>query len=80
MTLRHAGATEYNATKVWLDNNNENRPDATFTLWRYSTNGGTPATASQVSVSSLQSEGSSGETKETDYISITVSPNDGDFC
>lgn len=78
MTLRHAGATEYNATKVWLDNNNENRPDATFTLWRYSINGGTPATASQVSVSSLQSEGSSGETKETDYISITVSPNDGD--
>ena len=38
MTLRRLGTTTFDATKVWLDNNAENRPDATFTLWRYSAN------------------------------------------
>lgn len=56
MTLRHAGTTEYHGTKVWLDNDNAQRPGATFTLWRYSINGGSAATASQVSLSSLQTD------------------------
>lgn len=56
MTLRHAGTTTFNGTKVWLDGNNQaNRPEVTYTLWRYSTQG-SPATASQVSVASLNSE------------------------
>lgn len=53
MTLRHAGTTEYYGTKKWLDNGDaENRPEAVFTLWCYSTNGGTAATASQVKLES----------------------------
>ena len=56
MTLRHAGTTTFNGTKVWLDGDNHaNRPAVTYTLWRYSTQG-SPATASQVSVASLNSE------------------------
>ena len=60
MTLRHAGTTEYYGTKQWLDDGDyENRPAAVFTLWRYSTNGGTAATASQV-----QLENAEGTTQE----------------
>ncbi len=39
MTLRPMGQTSYDANKVWLDGNNkDNRPEPTFSLWRYSTN------------------------------------------
>lgn len=39
MTLRPMGQTSYDADKVWLDGNNkDNRPETTFSLWRYSTN------------------------------------------
>ena len=36
LSLTLSGTAEYNATKVWLDEEDENaRPTATFTLWRY---------------------------------------------
>lgn len=68
MTLRHAGTTEYHGTKVWLDNNNAQRPGATFTLWRYSINGGSAATASQVSLSSLQTDANAA----SGYATVTI--------
>lgn len=68
MTLRHAGTTEYHGTKVWLDNDNAQRPGATFTLWRYSINGGSAATASQVSLSSLQTDANAA----SGYATVTI--------
>lgn len=38
MTIRRLGTTTFDATKVWLDNNAEQRPRVNFTLWRYSSN------------------------------------------
>ena len=47
--LTNIGDKDYQATKYWLDDGDETeRPDATYTLWRYST--GSFENASQVSV------------------------------
>lgn len=58
MFLTHVGSTTFSATKAWLDGDNaENRPEITFTLWRYSPDGatsGTAQTAAQVSTSDGQ--------------------------
>lgn len=71
MTLRHAGETTFNGTKVWLDNNSSERPATTFTLWRYSTNG-SAATASQVQVSQLDEAGGDVVTNATGYVTVQV--------
>ncbi len=57
MTLRHSGLTTYSADKVWADDGDASqRPAVTYTLWRYSTNGGSPATATQATL--VNKEGS----------------------
>lgn len=71
MTLRHAGETTFNGTKVWLDNNSSERPATTFTLWRYSTNG-SAAAASQVQVSQLDEAGGDVVTNATGYVTVQV--------
>ncbi len=49
ITLTHTGTTTFNAEKIWYDENNTgSRPETSYSLWRYSTNGGTPSTAAQV--------------------------------
>lgn len=80
MTLRHAGTTTFTGTKVWLDNGaTANRPAVTYTLWRYSTEG-SPETASQVSVASLQSENPDAPaTNATGFISLEVSAGSGNI-
>lgn len=57
MTLRHMGTTTFDATKAWLDDDNqENRPATRFTLWRYANNGTAGATtASQVQLTNKES-------------------------
>lgn len=80
MTLRHAGTTTFTGTKVWLDNGaTANRPAVTYTLWRYSTEG-SPETASQVSVASLQSENPDAPaTNATGFISLEVPAGSGNI-
>lgn len=39
MTITHVGTTDFDATKVWADEEQDSRPETTFTLWRYSTSG-----------------------------------------
>ena len=57
MTLRHMGTTTFDATKAWLDDDNqENRPATRFTLWRYANKGTAGATtASQVQLTNKES-------------------------
>ncbi|WP_321973274.1 SpaA isopeptide-forming pilin-related protein [Paratractidigestivibacter sp.] len=51
--LTRAGTTTFEATKVWLDNDDDSgRDTTTYSLWRYSVNGGSPTTAAQVADSS----------------------------
>lgn len=70
MTIRPVGTTDYDATKVWLDGgNSEERPAASFTLWRYSTNG-SPATASQVQMNAIDGSGTAAESIE--YVTIEI--------
>lgn len=67
MTLRHMGTTTFDATKEWLDNDNqEDRPATRFTLWRYANNGSAGATtASQVQLTNEQ-------TGALEYASISI--------
>lgn len=78
--MRHAGTTTFTGTKVWLDNGaTANRPAVTYTLWRYSTEG-SPETASQVSVASLQSENPDAPaTNATGFISLEVPAGSGNI-
>ncbi len=70
MTIRPVGTTSYDATKVWLDGeNSDERPAASFTLWRYSTNG-SPATASQVQMNAIDGSGTAAEGIE--YVTIEI--------
>lgn len=80
MTLRHAGTTTFTGTKVWLDNGaTANRPAVTYTLWRYSTQG-SPETASQVSIASLQNENPDvPATNATGFISLEVPAGSGNI-
>lgn len=72
MTLRHAGTTTYSATKEWLDNGSSQRPEVTYTLWRYATDQ-SYATAAQVSLSSLDDQASSViPTNATQYVQVTI--------
>ena len=73
MTIRPMGTTSYDATKVWLDGDNkENRPEVTFTLWRYSTNG-SPATASQVQLDQNDTtQNPSSSVNAVSYVQITI--------
>lgn len=75
MTLRPIGNVSYAATKKWLDGGNkEDRPETTFTLWRYSTKGNV-ATAAQVQLNEVdQGTGTAGESQgaSVQYASITV--------
>lgn len=72
MTLRHMGTTTFDATKAWLDNNNqENRPATRFTLWRYANNGTAGATtASQVQLTNAQSGA-------LEYVSLSLDAKSG---
>ena len=74
MTLRHAGTTEYYGTKQWLDDGNtETRPSVTFTLWRYSLNGGSAATASQVTLSQDTAvSGGTSSNSAASYVQVTL--------
>ena len=70
MTIRPVGTTSYDATKVWLDGGNiDERPAASFTLWRYSKNG-SPATASQVQMNAIDGSGTAAESVE--YVTIEI--------
>ena len=73
LTLRHAGTTSFDGTKVWLDGGNrENRPEVTYTLWRYSTQG-SPERASQVSVAAVLSESPDAPaTNATGFVEVTA--------
>lgn len=73
LTLRPMGLTTYDATKVWLDGDNqENRPETTFTLWRYSTNGSS-VTAAQVQLNATdQASNPNVSNDAVQYVSITV--------
>lgn len=73
MTIRPMGTTSYDATKVWLDGDNkENRPEVTFTLWRYSTNG-SPAKASQVQLDQNDTtQNPSSSVNAVSYVQITI--------
>ena len=72
MTLRHAGTTDYHATKQWLDSGDEGaRPAVTFTLWRYSLNGGSAATASQVTLNA-DSTTPGAATNAASYVQVTL--------
>ena len=74
MTLRHAGTTEYYGTKQWLDDGNtETCPSVTFTLWRYSLNGGSAATASQVMLSQDAAvSGGTSSNSAASYVQVTL--------
>uniref|UniRef100_UPI003AB19171 Cna B-type domain-containing protein n=1 Tax=Enorma sp. TaxID=1920692 RepID=UPI003AB19171 len=70
MTIRPMGTMSYDATKVWLDGeNSDERPAASFTLWRYSKNG-SPATASQVQMNAIDGSGTAAESVE--YVTIEI--------
>ena len=72
MTLRHAGTTTYSATKEWLDNDSSQRPEVTYTLWRYATDQ-SYATAAQVSLSSLDDQASPVvPTNATQYVQVAI--------
>lgn len=77
MMLRRMGTTTYDATKVWLDNGDqENRPATSFTLWRYARRDGSSAsTASQVQLNALDDSGT--ETNALEYVSIDVPAKSG---
>ena len=73
MTLRHAGTTEYHGTKQWLDGGSSERPAVTFTLWRYSMNGGTAATASQVTLTQDAAvSGGTSSNSAASYVQVTL--------
>lgn len=78
MMLRRMGTTTYDATKVWLDNGDqENRPATSFTLWRYARRDGSSAsTASQVQLNAL--DDSETETNALEYVSIDVPAKSGE--
>ena len=80
MTLRHAGTTTFSGSKVWLDGDNQaDRPAVTYTLWRYSTQG-SPETASQVSLASLQAENPDAPTPNTTgFIEVSAREGSGDL-
>lgn len=71
MTLRHAGTTIYEATKVWLDGDSTERPAVTFTLWRYSANGGNATTASQVNLNTNETVDGTSQTNAS-YVTVTI--------
>ncbi len=60
-SLTRYGTTSFYASKYWYDEDSNDRPATTYALYRYSVNGGSPATAAQVSDASGK------------YISFTVS-------
>lgn len=74
MTLRPMGQTSYDANKVWLDGNNkDNRPETTFSLWRYSTNS-SYSQAAQVQlnavISGTSNPGSS--VNAVEFVTVTI--------
>ena len=74
MTLRPVGTVSYSAKKVWLDGGNQtDRPEVTFTLWRYSSNGSF-SQASQVQLSEVEQGGGESPVQgaSAQYVSITV--------
>lgn len=72
MILRHAGTTTYSATKEWLDNDSSQRPEVTYTLWRYATDQ-SYATAAQVSLSSLDDQASPVvPSNAAQYVQVTI--------
>ena len=77
MTLRHAGTTTYKATKVWLDGDSTERPAVTFTLWRYSTNGGNATTASQVNLNTNETVDGTSQTNAS-YVTVTIPEKSAD--
>lgn len=80
LTLRHAGTTTFEGTKVWLDGGNQaSRPAVTYTLWRYSTQG-SPATASQVTVASLHAENpETSAPNATGFVEVTAPAGSGEI-
>ena len=77
MTLRHAGTTTYKATKVWLDGDSTERPAVTFTLWRYSTNGGNATTASQVNLNTNETVDGTSQANAS-YVTVTIPEKSAD--
>ena len=77
MTLRHAGTTTYEATKVWLDGDSTERPAVTFTLWRYSANGGNATTASQVNLNTNETVDGTSQTNAS-YVTVTIPEKSAD--
>ncbi len=43
VSLTHAGTVDFQATKYWYDNGSTDRPETTYSLYRYTTNGGSVA-------------------------------------
>ena len=65
IVLTHKGTTTFSAEKIWYDENDTaSRPATSYSLWRYSTNGGSPATAAQVADA------------DGNYVAFTVSAED----
>lgn len=74
MTLRPIGQTSYSANKVWLDGDNkDNRPAATFSLWRYSTNS-SYSQAAQVQLNAVTSGTSNpgSSVNAVEFVTVTI--------
>ena len=68
LRLTLAGETNYSATKVWLDNNAEDRPEAIFYLFRY-TEGNLHTDAMQIKEMDVVEDGAD------KFVSVTYSPD-----
>ena len=65
IVLTHKGTTMFSAEKIWYDENDTaSRPATSYSLWRYSINGGSPATAAHVADA------------DGNYVTFTVSAED----
>ena len=74
MTLRPIGQTSYDANKVWLDGDNkDNRPETTFSLWRYSTNS-SYSQAAQVQLNAVTSGTSNpgSSMNAVEFVTVTI--------
>lgn len=63
VTVTRAGTTSYDAKKVWLDDNPADRPETTYSLWRYSSKEG----AKSIEAAHVLAKDS------TEYITLTMS-------
>lgn len=68
LRLTLTGSTQYEATKVWLDNNAEDRPEAIFYLFRY-TEGNLHTDAMQIKEMDVVEGGAD------KFVSVTYSPD-----